>query len=159
MATRCFWPPDSTFGFSGELRGDAQDIGGPVHRRFDPLLGAAGDLQGETHIVGDGHVRIERIVLEDHGNAPFRRFGLRDIAPVDQQFARSDRFKPGDGAQQGGLAAAGRPDHDHELALIHREADAFQRLESLIILDDAFQFQTGHGYGSYFPSPASERTK
>ena len=45
-----------------------------------------------------------------------------DLA-VDADLARADRFEPGDHAQQRRLAAAGRADEHHELAVLDFEVD------------------------------------
>ncbi len=46
---------------------------------------------------------------------------LRHLFAVDQDFAGRGREQPGDHLQQRGLAAAGRTDHDKELAFIDVE--------------------------------------
>jgi hypothetical protein len=56
-------------------------------------------------------------VLEHHHHiAPLRRPRVHDPA-IDQDLASAGRLKPRRHAQDGGLAAAGRPDHDQELSV------------------------------------------
>ncbi len=50
------------------------------------------------------------------------------LAAVDGDPAAVRRIEPHGDAQRGGLAAAGRPDQRHDLAVAHREADALERL-------------------------------
>jgi len=56
--------------------------------------------------------------------ATSRSWGSRwwDLLAVDADLARGDLLEPGDHAQGRGLAAAGWPDEDHELAVLDPEA-------------------------------------
>jgi hypothetical protein len=49
--------------------------------------------------------------------------GLGDLASVDRDPTRGERDQAGEQAQEGGLAAAARADHGHELARTRLEAD------------------------------------
>ena len=97
----------------------------PVHHRGRRL----GELQGERHVVEHGHVRVERIVLEHHGDVAVLRRQRIDHPLADGDLARGDVLEAGDHAQQRGLAAAGRPDQHHELAVGNVDADAVQHLD------------------------------
>lgn len=55
---------------SVQLRFDLQHPGGLQHAPADLSLGDAGVAQTKGHVVAHRHVRVERIVLEDHGDAP-----------------------------------------------------------------------------------------
>ena len=91
-----------------------------------------------------GHVRIERVVLEHHGDAAVGRLVAGDVAVVDDDAARGDRLQPGDDAQQRRLAAAGRADHDDELALLDREAHALDGAEGAVVLGDVVDDEARH---------------
>ncbi len=54
-------------------------------------------------------------------------------------------FEPGDHAQQGRLAAAGRADEDDELAVGDVEVDSLDDLDFAVVLADAAQGNSGHG--------------
>jgi hypothetical protein len=69
------------------------------------------------------HVRVERVVLEHHGDVAVARLELVDDAPADG-ISPGDRLQPRDHAQQGGLAAARRADDDDELAVAMAMLDA-----------------------------------
>ncbi len=56
-------------------------------------------------------------MLEDHADAPLARRKLGDVFPGDSHASLVQRSQPGDAAQQGRLAAAGRPQQGNELAL------------------------------------------
>jgi len=77
----------------------------------------AGDLEREAHVVGDGHVRIERVVLEDHGDVAVLGGQIGHVAVADPDVADVDLFEAREHPQRGGLAAAGGADEDEELAI------------------------------------------
>jgi hypothetical protein len=60
-------------------------------------------------------MRVERVVLEHHGDVAVHRRQVVDELLADQDVARRDRLEPGHHAQGRGLAAAGRADQHHEL--------------------------------------------
>ncbi len=74
-------------------------------------------FQGEAHVLGDGLVRIERIILEHHRDVPVFGGEVVDDPLADPDVAGGDRFQPGDHPQQGRLSAAGRTDEDDELPI------------------------------------------
>jgi hypothetical protein len=83
-------------------------------------------LEAEGHVLRHGEMREQRVVLEHHADvAPMRR-QRRDILPVELHRAAIDAQQAGHDAQQGGLAAAGRPQQGNELALADAEIDAAQ---------------------------------
>ena len=86
-------------------------------------------LQPKPHIVAHGEMRIERVGLEHHGDAALGRRRVDDVDAIDQHLAGGRILQPGDDAQQGGLAAAGRPDENDELAVVHVEVDALQHID------------------------------
>src|ERR1041385_7113928 len=97
MATRWRWPPGSCRGErpsraprprgaaggvlpAGQLPreapeqvAEAEDVGGALHPRVDLGLGRGAQPHREAHVVGDRHVRIERVVLEHHGDVALLR--------------------------------------------------------------------------------------
>ena len=124
----------------GQLQHPARAVGGLLH------LGArlARDLQRKGHVVAHRHVRIQRIGLEHHGDAPL---GGRDVVhplPVDLQRAGADPLQPGDHAQKGGFPAARGADEDDELARPDVEVDVPQDMHVAIGLGDISQCQIGH---------------
>src|SRR5581483_4249213 len=82
----------------------------------DPLL-----PERKGDVVEDAHVRVERVVLEDHGDVARRRREVVDDAPVDRDPAARDLLQPGHHAKRGRLPAPRRTDEDQELALVHVE--------------------------------------
>ncbi|EAR50929.1 hypothetical protein OG2516_13691 [Oceanicola granulosus HTCC2516] len=113
-------------------------------------LGAAGDLHREAHVAGDRHVRVERVGLEHHRDVAVARGDVVHPPPADGELARTDRLEAGDHAQQGGLAAARRPDQHDELPVRHLEVDVAQHLGAAVGLRDAGKSHVRHGLT---PSP------
>src|SRR3954454_12925484 len=93
-------------GLAGEQRPEVQDAGGLVDLGAAFGLRHAGEAQGEAHVVGHGHVRVEGVGLEDHGEAAVRRRHVVDPLAFEHEVAAGDLLEAGDHAQQGGLAAA-----------------------------------------------------
>ena len=71
---------------------------------------------------------------------------LAAVLPVPDQLAVHgdatglERLERGDAAQEGGLARAGRPEHDHRLLGVDVEVDPPQDLPVAVALVDAFDF-------------------
>ncbi len=71
-------------------------------------------------------MRIQRIILEDHGDVPLFRWDVIDDAGPDADFTARDPFKPGDHSQESRLAAARWPHEDDELAILNVERDTME---------------------------------
>ena len=67
----------------------AEDLGGRLHALAD--LGAVdfAHLQAESHVVVDAHMRIERVVLEHHGDVAIHRRQLVHHRVADQDLTRA----------------------------------------------------------------------
>jgi hypothetical protein len=74
-----------------------------------------------------GHVRVQGVALEHHGDVAVLRRGIVDHLAADPQLAVGDVLQPGDHVERGGLPAARRPDQDHELAVGDIQADLVDR--------------------------------
>ena len=109
-----------------EQRAQAQHVGGGA----DPLLDFGArhvrDLQAEGHVAAHAHARIKRVGLEDHGYAAVLRLLPGDIAPADPHLPGADLDQPGDGVEQGGFAAARRPEQHEEFRLRHLKVEPGQ---------------------------------
>ena len=102
-----------------------------VRRRADLTVDLRSRLapvdQPVGHVAVDGHVRIEGVVLEHHGDVALGRLQPVHPSAVDQQITLGDRLQPGDHAQQRGLAAAWGPDDHDQLAVGDVQIDALHR--------------------------------
>jgi hypothetical protein len=77
-------------------------------------------------------VRVQRVVLEHHGDVALGRFQVVDHAVADGDLAAGDFFQPGHHAQQRRLAAARGADDDDELAIGDVGVDAVDDLVGLL---------------------------
>ena len=110
-----------------------EDARGFLDPGVDLGLGHAAVAQAVGHVVVDAHMRIERVILEHHGDVALGRLDLVDDAAADVDLAAADGLQPRDHPQQRGLAAAGGADQHAELAVGDLEADALDGLEAVWI--------------------------
>ena len=115
-------------------------------RRFldaavDLGLGQLDVAQAEGQVVAHRHVRIQRVVLEHHGQLPQARRRMGDVLPADQDASGRHFLQPGDHAQQAGLAAARRAEEHDELARRHVERQVGDDLHRAIALADLLQLE------------------
>jgi len=77
--------------------------------------------QAEGDVVVDLQVGVEGVALEDHGDVAIARRHVVDHPVPDTNDAGRDVLEAGDHPERRGLAAARRPDEDHELTVFHGE--------------------------------------
>ena len=158
MATRWRWPPESGAA-KGEIEqrvnGAADILGRPVHALLDLALRRAAQHERKAHIGGNCHVRIERVVLEYHGDvALFRRHAI-DNALADADLAGGDVLEPRDHAQERRLAAARRSHQHDEFAVIDEHVDAVDYFGRSKGLSDVADRDGRHGCSSTRPLPGA----
>ena len=74
MATRWRWPPESCARLAVEEGRDSSSVArGLAHLGVDLGLRRAAVAQAVGHVVVDAHMRIERVVLEHHGDVAVLR--------------------------------------------------------------------------------------
>ena len=99
---------------------EARDVGQP--NQFGDARGAfvlrhAADFEAIADIVGDAHIRKQRVGLEDHADIALFDRHLGHVLAVEQYLAALIRhLEAGDDAKHGGLAAAGGPEQHQRLA-------------------------------------------
>ena len=108
---------------TGQIFGDMQHVGGGAHTAVDFVRRQLALFQPESHVVVDGHMRVEGIGLEHHGHATLRRRNVIHPHIADIDIPAGDFLEPGDHPQQRGLAATGRADEHHEFAIVNGEID------------------------------------
>ncbi len=127
-----------------EQRFQLQGAGGCLDLARYFLFVRAGEIQGEGHVLAHRHVRIERVGLENHGQVAFGRADIGDVAPVQFDPAAADLLEPGDQAQQGGLAAAGWANKDHEFSITNVQVYAFDDVVAVEAFLQVVDFQVCH---------------
>ena len=115
---------------AGQLRGAASAETGELHH-VERALDAPADLGGgdppdrerKCDVLGDTHVREQRVVLEHHADrAPMRR-QPRQRRAVEQDLAFGRRLEAGEHHQRRRLAGARRPEERQELAALDVEIE------------------------------------
>ncbi len=66
-------------------------------------------------------------MLEDEADVAVARVAPGDVDAVEADFAGFQGFKPGDGAQQGGLARARGAEERHQFAVADGHVDTVER--------------------------------
>ena len=95
-----------SLGLALQILGDVQDLCGLLHPAVDLILGHLAQLQGEGHVLIHGHVGIEGVALEHHGDVTVLGLHIVDHAVTDAQLAVGNLLQAGDHPQGGGLTAA-----------------------------------------------------
>ena len=103
--------------------------------------------QTETDVFRHCQMGKDRIGLEHHVGRPHVGGHPVHILAVDFQCARRQILKPRDGAQQGGLAAAGWAQEREKLTLPYLGIDAAERVIGAIVFLHILQFDDGLGCG------------
>ena len=89
--------------------------------------------QRKGHVLIDGHVAVEGVVLEDHGHVPVLGGGLGDVLSVQEQVTGADVFEARHHAERGALAAA-RGAHQHDqLPVLHVQIEIVDRLDLVVV--------------------------
>src|SRR5215472_1609194 len=131
---------------------DVEDIRRLAHALVDFSSFEFPHLQSERHVVAHAHMRVERVVLEHHGDVAVHRRQFVDHVAVDGDVARTDRFESGDHPEGRGLAATGRPDEDHELLVANLQIDVLDGVHAVVELVDPPEDDLSH-----LLPPASQR--
>ncbi len=127
----------------GDLEG-VQDLG---HPPTDLLPGSSEHLEPEADLAGDRHVREQREVLEHHRDVPPPWRHLVDPDAGDPDLTRVGLLEPRDQPECRRLAAPGRAQQAHELALLDDERDLVDGHEAAESLRDPTQLEVVHGRG------------
>ena len=101
-------------------------------------------LQPEGDVLRHGHVREERIALEDDAHAAPVRRHARKVAAVKENSAAGGLLEARNDIQRRGLAAAGGAEKPDELARLDRQVDAGKRREACEALGQRLEHDFGH---------------
>ena len=134
-----------------QVLGEPHDARELVDAALALLLGHAGVLEAELDVAAHRHRGVERVVLEHHGNAAAAGVHVVHADAVHEQVAVRHALQPGDHAQRGGLAAAGRPHEHGEAAVRDREVHVLDDGDLVLVrLAHVAQLDVRHGVGSSF---------
>jgi len=123
---------------------DAQHARGLFDPPVDLRARELAQLQPEGHVVVDVHVRVESVVLKDHGDVPVFGRDVVDqhIADVDVPFG--DLLQPGYHPQGSGLSAARRADQYDEFFIFDFEVGIVNGNDVAVPFGHPFQRNPGH---------------
>src|SRR5207342_521620 len=96
---------------------ETEDPGDVLHATLAFVRRRLPELETEPDVLLDGHVRIERVVLEHHRDVAGLGGKVRDLPIVDEHLAGRHLLETGEDPQDRGLAAPRRTDEDHEYAI------------------------------------------
>ena len=100
--------------------------------------------QAEGEVLVDGHVRVQRIGLEDHRHVTRTGCDVVDDAIADEDPAARDVLQPGEHSQGGRLSATGRADEDEELAVGDLDVQVGDGGRLVEALGDVLEGDRGH---------------
>ena len=92
-------------------------------RCFMLVLRRLAEAQPEPQVLLDRHVGVEGVVLEDHGDVAFLGRQVGHLRVADEDLARRDLLEAREDPQDRRLAATGRADQHHELAVADLQRD------------------------------------
>ena len=102
---------------------DLQDLSSLADALVDLVLGHLAQLQTESHVLVNGHVRVQSVVLEDHRDVAVFRGNVVDQTVADVHLAARDLLQASDHTQGGGLTTAGRTDENDKLLIRDFQAE------------------------------------
>ena len=83
IATRWRWPPDRAFGLRSRNSLQVEDLGGLLDPASISSLGVLAIFSAKPMLSRDGHVRVQRVVLEHHRDVAVLRRHVGDVALAD----------------------------------------------------------------------------
>ena len=110
-----------------KVLGQVEDLSGLLDALADLFLRSAGDLQGEAHVVGHGHVRVQSVVLEHHCDVAVLRLHRGDVLATDEDASLVDLFEACEHTQGRRLTATRRADQHQEFAILDVEVQIIHR--------------------------------
>ena len=130
---------------------DFQDLSSFTNALVDVVLGHLAQFQAECHVLVHGHVRVQSVVLEHHGDVAVFRGNIVDQAVTDVHFALGDFFQTCDHTQGGGLTAAGRTDENDKFLISDFQVEILNG-SNIARIDFVNMTATNAGHGSLPPN-------
>src|SRR5438876_32365 len=144
-------PAGELFRLALEQLADAEHLRGLVHSPLDLRLGHTPELQTERDVVVHAHVRVERVVLEDHRDVAVLRRNIVHHALADADVAGRLLLEAREHSERRRLAAARGSNQDEKLGIADRQVEVVHRNEVAEPLGDVVA-----GYGSHLAASMSQ---
>src|SRR5687768_2717829 len=97
-------------------------------------------------------MRVQRVILEHHGDVALARPKVRDLTTGDANGARRDGLQPRHHPENGRLSGPGAADEDQQLAVLDLEAEVLDDRDVAEPLDDVIEGDRRHQ--PFTPAPA-----
>src|SRR4028119_821720 len=129
---------------------DGEDAGGFLDAAVDLGLVHLAELEREAHVLAHVHVRVERVVLEDHSDVPLAGRQVVHHPVPYKDLATAYVLEARYHAQGGGLAAPRGPDEHHELPVGYVQAHLVHGGNvAAVDFGDLFHGHFGHAISSF----------
>ena len=122
-----------SFRFSVEILCDIEDFSDLFHLLIDLILRCIFQFQSKSEIIAHGHMRVQSVALENHGDIAVLRFHIIDKFPIDPQFSAGDLFKTGNHTECRGFSASGRSDKNDKFFVFDRDVDVVNRQDTAAV--------------------------
>src|SRR6266498_2423206 len=154
IETRCCSPPESSWGETLGLVGEADQLEHLGDGPLDVVAALADDLESEGDVLAHRLVRQQLEVLEDATDRAAQRGHLPGGEPVEILAGHPDApagglVLLGQQAQEGGLARARLSHHEDELALVDLDRDVVER-DHVRAVHLGHMFKFDHGIRATF---------
>ncbi len=106
---------------------DLQNLCSLMHAAVDLVLRGLAQFQTECDVLVDGHVGVQSVALEHHGDITILRGNVVDEATADVHLALGDLLQTSDHTQGGGLSAARGADEDDEFLILDLQVEVGDR--------------------------------
>jgi len=132
-------------GLSVEQVLNLEDLSSLFYAALDLILSHLAELKTERHVLENGHVGIQSIVLENHGDISLFGGNIVNELTVDIELTFGDLFQTGDHSEGGGLTAAGRTNENDKFLIFDIEIEIGNSSYAAgILLIDALESYTRH---------------
>ena len=108
---------------------DVQNFRRFVYSAVDFRLVHLSQLETERRVFVDRHMRIQRVVLEYHGDVAVLRLDVVYDLVADSQLAARDLLQTRNHAERRGFAAARRADQNNELFIVNFQVEVVDDLD------------------------------
>ena len=131
--------------FSGKVIGDTKDFSRSFNLLVDDFLGYFTKFQTERHVVINGHVGIERVVLEYHRDVSVLGNNVVYELAVDVKFTAGDFFQTCDHTKRRRFTATGRTYQYDEFLVSDVQSEVEHCLYTgRVYFVNAFKFKSCH---------------
>src|SRR5580704_1456894 len=127
-------------------RAEADQVECPVYPGGDLGDRESPHEEWEFHIAPRGHVREERVALEDHADVPTVRRLAGQVAALEEDGPGRRLLEAGDHHERARLARAARPEQRDELAARDVETDPVDGIAPTVRLHEPVEEKVGRAH-------------